>query len=72
MKRIAYIVPTVHVKSVTPLTLMQGSLNPDNPISGLDPENPIGDGGDNPGDFAKTGSDFDIWEDQLRRDKITM
>ena len=64
MKKIAYITPSVRVKNVAPLSIMQGSLDPDNPISGLDdPENPIGDGGDNPGDFAKKNGNFDVWED---------
>lgn len=61
MKKIAYITPNVLVRNVAPLTLMQGSLNTDNPISGLD--DPIGDGGDDPGDFAKKNGNFDVWED---------
>lgn len=62
MKKIAYITPNVRVKNVAPLTLMAGSLNSDNPISGLD-DDPISDGGDDPGDFAKKNGNFDIWED---------
>ena len=61
MKKIAYITPHVRVKNVAPISLMQGSLNPNNPITGLD--DPIGDGGDDPGDFAKKNGSNDIWED---------
>lgn len=62
MKKIAYITPNVLVKNVAPLTLMAGSLNSDNPTSGLD-DDPIENGGDNPGDFAKKNGNFDVWED---------
>ena len=41
---------------------MQGSLDPNNPVSGLD--DPISDGGDDPGDFAKQQLTIDdVWED---------
>lgn len=62
MKKIAYITPAVRVKNVAPLSIMQGSLDPTNPTSGLDPE-PLNPGGDDPGDFAKKGGDFNVWED---------
>ena len=62
MKKIAYIKPSVIVKDVAGLSIMQGSLDPNNPVSGLD--DPISDGGDDPGDFAKQQLTIDdVWED---------
>lgn len=43
---------------------MQGSLDPNNPVSGLDDDDDITPGGDNPGDFAKQQLTIDdVWED---------
>ena len=62
MKKIAYIKPSVIVKDVAGLSIMQGSLDPNNPVSGLDDD--ITPGGDDPGDFAKQQLTIDdVWED---------
>ena len=64
MKKIAYIKPSVIVKDVAGLSIMQGSLDPNNPVSGLDDDDDITPGGDDPGDFAKQQLTIDdVWED---------
>ncbi len=64
MKKIEYIQPAVIVKNVASMCILTGSLNSDNPISGLDPD-PLEPG--NPGDieeFSKQNLTInDVWED---------
>ncbi len=64
MKKIAYITPSVIVRDVAALSIMAGSLNSDQPTTGLDPE-PLepGDPGDI-GEFSKQNLTInDVWED---------
>ena len=56
MKKITYIVPTVRVKNVTPLTLMAGS-----PTGTNQDDLPIGEDDEDP--RAKGIGGFDVWED---------
>ena len=58
MKKITYIVPTVRVKNVTPLTLMAGS-----PTGTNQDDLHIGDDEDDEDPRAKGIGGFDVWED---------